>query len=99
MAMWTNWTASKMAVACLGVIVTSLFWTTASLAVDFLTAADWQYLQSVGYEKYSYAFEKAAKGQQKHLHKLINNQRISNRRKLDLINSYIFAIGVESPMK
>jgi hypothetical protein len=68
-------------------------------AAEFLTAADWQFLKSLGYEEHSDAFEKATRGQRKHLHRLINNQKYSAQRKRELINSYLFAVGVGAPMR
>jgi hypothetical protein len=73
--------------------------TNAAFAVDFLTTADWQYLQALGHGKHSYALEQATRGQQKHLHKLINNRKINTQRKVDLINSYLTAIGVAAPLR
>jgi hypothetical protein len=81
------------------IVVTSLLFSTTGGAADTLTATDWQYLKLIGYEDRSYALEKATKGQLKHLHKLINNRRISTQRKLDLVNSYLFAIGIEAPLR
>jgi hypothetical protein len=86
--------------ACLGGILTSLlFGANAAFAVDALTATDRQYLKSMGHEEHSYALEKATRGQQKHLHKLINNRKMTTQRKVDLINSYLTAIGVEAPLR
>ena len=65
-------------------------------AADTLTATDLEYLRSIGYEEHSYALDKATKGQRKLLHKLINKPRISTKRKLDLINSYLMAVGIEA---
>ena len=63
-------------------------------AADALTATDWQYLRSIGYEEHSDALDKATKGQRKYLHKLINRPRIGTKMKTDLINSYLMAIGI-----
>jgi hypothetical protein len=63
-------------------------------AADALTATDWQYLRSIGYEEHSDALDKATKGQRKYLHKLINKPRIGTKMKTDLINSYLMAIGI-----
>jgi hypothetical protein len=71
-----------------------LFGTSGVFAADALTATDWEYLRSIGYEEHSYALDKATKGQRKLLHKLINKPRISTKRKLDLINSYLMAVGI-----
>ena len=68
-------------------------------ATDFLTATDWQYLRTIGYDEHSYALERATKGQRKRLHKLIDNRKLSAKRKLDLINSYLLAISVEAVPK
>ena len=65
-------------------------------AADALTATDWQYLRSIGYEEHSYALDKATKGQRKYLHGLINKPRIGTKMKMDLINSYLMAIGIET---
>ena len=65
-------------------------------AADALTATDWQYLRSIGYEEQSYALDKATKGQRKYLHKLINKPKIGTKLKTDLINSYLMAIGIET---
>jgi len=77
-----------------GVFAVILFGTSGGSAADALTATDWQYLRSIGYEEHSYALDEATKGQRKHLHKLINRPRITTKRKLDLINSYLMAIGI-----
>jgi hypothetical protein len=63
-------------------------------AADALTATDWQYLKSIGYEEHSDALDKATKGQRRYLHKLINKPRIGTKLKTDLINSYLMAIGI-----
>ena len=63
-------------------------------ATDFLTATDWQYLKSLGYDEHADALEKATKGQRKHLHKLINNRRISVQRKIDLVSGYLMAMPI-----
>jgi hypothetical protein len=65
-------------------------------AADALTATDWQYLKSIGYEEHSYALDTATKGQRKYLHKLINKPKIGAKLKTDLINSYLMAIGIET---
>ena len=63
-------------------------------ATDFLTATDWQYLKTIGYDEHSYALETATKGQRKRLHKLINNRRLSDTRKANLIDNYLKAIPI-----
>ena len=64
-------------------------------ADDVLTAGDWQYLRSIGYEEQSSALERSStKGQRKYLHELINRPGISAKKKMDLIGSYLTAIGI-----
>jgi hypothetical protein len=63
-------------------------------AADALTATDWQYLRSIGYEEHSDALDKATKGQRRYLHRLINKPRIGAQMKMNLINSYLMAIGI-----
>ena len=77
-----------------GVFAVILFGTSGGSAADALTATDWQYLTSIGYDEHSYALDEATKGQRKYLHKLINKPRITTKRKLDLINGYLMAIGI-----
>jgi hypothetical protein len=51
-------------------------------ADDVLTAGDWQYLRSIGYEEQSSALERTStKGQRKYLHKLINSQESAQKRR------------------
>jgi hypothetical protein len=71
-----------------------LFGTCGVSAADALTTTDWQYLGSIGYEEHSYALGQATKGQRKYLHKLINKPRLNTKRKMDLINSYLMAVGI-----
>jgi len=73
--------------------------TTRLSAADALSPTDWQYLRTIGYDEHSYALERATKGQRKRLHKLIDNRKLSAKRKLDLINSYLLAISVEAVPK
>jgi hypothetical protein len=70
-----------------------------AFAADALTLSDRQFLNGIGYDERSFALEKATKGQQRHLHRLINNRRLSHARKLDLINSYLIAIGIGAPLR
>jgi hypothetical protein len=63
-------------------------------AADALTAGDWQYLRRIGYDEHSYALEAASKGQRKHLHKLINNPRLSDTRKANIIDIYLKALPI-----
>jgi len=78
------------AIALMGLLVS----TTAVSAADSLTATDWQYLKTIGYDEHSYALETATKGQRKRLHKLINNRRLSDTRKANLIDNYLKAIPI-----
>ena len=70
-----------------------------AFAADALTLPDRQFLNGIGYDEHSFALEKATKGQQRHLHRLINNRRLSHARKLELINSYLIAIGIGAPLR
>jgi hypothetical protein len=87
--------------ACLGLLVTFILGANTAfvVAAEFLTTTDWRYLKSLGYEEHAYAFERATRGQRKHLHKLINSQRYTATRKRELIDSYLFAIGLEAPIR
>jgi hypothetical protein len=76
------------------VLATILFGTSGVFAADALTATDWQYLKSIGYEEHSYALDQATKGQRKYLHKLINKPKLSTKRRMDLTNGYLMAIGI-----
>src|SRR5262249_57341738 len=76
------------------VLMGRLVGTTAVSAADALTATDWQYLKAIGYDEHSYALEAATKGQRKRLHKLINNRRLSDTRKANVIDSYLKAIPI-----
>jgi len=72
-----------------------LFGTNGVSADDVLTASDRQYLSSIGYEEQSNALERSStKGQRKYLHKLINRPKISAKRKMNLVSSYLTAIGI-----
>ena len=77
-------------IALMGLLVGTI----AVPAADALTAGDWQYLRRIGYEEHSYALEAASKGQRKHLHKLINNPRLSDARKANLIDIYLKALPI-----
>ena len=70
-----------------------------AFAADALTLPDRQFLNAIGFDEHSFALEKATKGQRRHLHRLINNRRLSHARKLDLINSYLIAIGIGAPLR
>ncbi len=61
------------------VLAVILFGANGVFAADALTATDWQYLRSIGYEEHSYALDLATKGQRKYLHKLINKPRLSTK--------------------
>src|SRR6266498_1001372 len=72
-----------------------LFGTNGISADDVLTASDRQYLSSIGYEEQSNALERSStKGQRKYLHKLINRPKISAKKKMNLVSSYLTAIGI-----
>jgi hypothetical protein len=79
----------------LGIVCAAMPLATRSVsAADALTATDWQYLKSIGYEEHSDALDKATKGQRRYLHRLINKPRIGAQLKMNLINSYLMAIGI-----
>jgi hypothetical protein len=44
-----------------GVFAVILFGTSGGSAADALTATDWQYLRSIGYEEHSYALDEQPK--------------------------------------
>ena len=77
-------------IALMGLLVGTI----AVSAADALTAGDWQYLRRIGYDEHSYALEAASKGQRKYLHKLINNPRLSDTRKANLIDIYLKTLPV-----
>lgn len=68
-------------------------------AAEALTAADREYLKNLGYEEHAFSLEKATKGQRRYLHRVINSRRISQGRKVELINNYLIAIGIEAPLR
>jgi hypothetical protein len=86
----TPTTGVSAVIALVGLLVG----TAAVSAADALTTTDWQYLKTIGYDEHSYALEAATKGQRKRLHKLINNLRLSDTRKANLIDSYLKAIPI-----
>jgi hypothetical protein len=77
------------------VVLAALLTGTAGVsAAEPLTASDWQYLKTIGYDEHSYGLERATKGQRKRLHKIINNRRLSEARKGDMIGAFLSAIPI-----
>jgi hypothetical protein len=77
------------------VVLAALFIGTAGApAAEPLTASDRQYLKAIGYDEHTYGLERATKGQRKRLHKIINNPRLSEARKADLIGNFLAAIPI-----
>jgi len=76
------------------VLAALLMGTGGAAAAEPLTASDRQYLKTIGYDEHTYGLERATKGQRKRLHKIINDPRLSEARKADLIGNYLAAIPI-----
>jgi hypothetical protein len=83
-------TAAFVVTAFMGLLVG----TAAAPAADALTATDWEYLKTIGYDEHSFALEAATKRQRNRLHRLINDRRLSDTKKANLIDSYLKAIPI-----